>query len=199
MEPAVRIRKPDRAALDRFLQDQRRLSFTYGAVGATKSSTPPVGFAVDHNRIEIGRGEEAWRRAREAVRAWTMFRIPWLDLYPPDAPIEEGSCVAVITRQFGLWWLNASRIVYVVDEAAPIRRFGFAYGTLPGHAERGEERFTVELHEADGSVWYDLLAFSRPHFAVVRWAGPLARRLQRRFSAASLRAMRTAVSPAGSR
>ena len=48
----------------------------------------------------------------------------------------------------GLWWLNACRIVYVVDEAGPVTKFGFAYGTLPGHAGTGEERFLVEWDRA---------------------------------------------------
>jgi alpha-ketoglutarate-dependent taurine dioxygenase len=44
----------------------------------------------------------------------------------------------------------------------PVRRFAFAYGTLAEHAESGEERFQVEWRE-DDSVWYDILAFSRPN------------------------------------
>ncbi|GHF27263.1 hypothetical protein GCM10011600_30150 [Pseudolysinimonas yzui] len=50
------------------------------------------------------------------------------------------------------------RIVYVIDE--PTRR-GFAYGTLPGHPESGEEAFIVEQRE-DESVWLTIRAFSRP-------------------------------------
>jgi uncharacterized protein (UPF0548 family) len=95
-------------------------------------------------------------------------------------------------RALGFWWLNACRIVYVIDEAAPIRRFGFAYGTLPAHVERGEERFCIE-QDSQGAVWYDLSAFSRPHFWPVRMAKPLARALQRRFAAESKRAMAEAV------
>ena len=68
-----------------------------------------------------------------------------------------------MARRLGLWWLNACRIVYVVDEEGPVTRFGFAYGTLPGHAGAGEERFLVEWDRASGEVWYDILAFSRPH------------------------------------
>jgi uncharacterized protein (UPF0548 family) len=37
------------------------------------------------------------------------------------------------------------RIVYVIDE--PDRR-GFAYGTLPGHPERGEEAFIISRRPA---------------------------------------------------
>jgi uncharacterized protein (UPF0548 family) len=69
--------------------------------------------------------------------------------------------VAVIARALGLWWLNACRIVYIVDESEPLRRFGFAYGTLPGHVGTGEERFLVEWDPAGDGVWYDILAFSR--------------------------------------
>ena len=92
----------------------------------------------------------------------------------------------------GVWFLNACRIVYLLDETSPVRRYGFAYGTLPGHAERGEERCSVEWH-SDDTVWYDLLAFSRPSHWLL-WLGyPWVRRLQRRFGLASLASMVQAV------
>ena len=47
----------------------------------------------------------------------------------------------LLARALGLWVLNACRIVYVIEEDGPLRRFAFAYGTLPEHAESGEERF----------------------------------------------------------
>ncbi len=77
-----------------------------------------------------------------------------------------------------------------------MRRFGFAYGTLPAHVEQGEERFTVERH-ANGEVWYDLRAFSKPRYWPVRIGKPLARRLQRRFVRDSQRAMLAAVKEDG--
>jgi uncharacterized protein (UPF0548 family) len=89
--------------------------------------------------------------------------------------------------------VNACRVVYVVDEGGPVQRFGFAYGTLPDHAESGEERFTVEWHEADDAVWYDILAFSRPQQLLARLGYPFARRLQKRFARGSAAAMRRAV------
>src|SRR5262249_58341872 len=104
-----------------------------------------------------------------------------------------GQVVAVIARLFGLWWLNACRIVYVVNEEERVKRFGFAYGTLPQHAESGEERFTVEWHEADDAVWYDIVAFSRPQQLLTRLAYPLVRRLQKRFARDSAAAMQRAV------
>jgi uncharacterized protein (UPF0548 family) len=78
--------------------------------------------------------------------------------------------VGVLARALGLC-LNACRVAYVVEEEEPVRRFAFAYGTLPEHAESGEERFQVELLE-DDYVWYDILAFSRPNQLLARLAYP---------------------------
>jgi uncharacterized protein (UPF0548 family) len=61
-----------------------------------------------------------------------------------------------------------------------VKRFGFAYGTLSTHVERGEERFTIEWHRDEDSVWYDILAFSRPNKLLVKLGLPLARMLQQR-------------------
>ena len=96
---------------------------------------------------------------------------------------------SVQAKTFGFWSLNAARIVYVIDEKQnQTARFGFAYGTLPDHVERGEERFTVEW-EKDNSVWYDIYAFSRPQHPLVKLGFPLARRLQKQFVKDSLALM----------
>lgn len=59
-----------------------------------------------------------------------------------------------------------ARVVYVINEK---KRKGFAYGTLAGHPERGEESFVVELSD-DGSVWLQIRAFSRPS-SWIWWVG----------------------------
>jgi len=114
-----------------------------------------------------------------------MFDIPWVRLCSPDTPIEMGNTVAIAIQHFGFWSLNASRIVYLIDES---RRFGFAYGTLKEHSESGEERFILEWNE-DDSVNYDLFAFSRPNATLAWIALPLARNLQRQFAKQSMAAM----------
>jgi uncharacterized protein (UPF0548 family) len=83
--------------------------------------------------------------------------------------------------------------VYVVDSDDTIKRYGFAYGTLAEHAESGEERFTVEWNRHDDSVWYDILAFSRPNHWLVRLGYPYSRYLQKKFAADSKRAMLSAL------
>jgi uncharacterized protein (UPF0548 family) len=83
-------------------------------------------------------------------------------------------------------------VVYLVDDRGTHPRFGFAYGTLTQHAETGEERFTVEMRPEDETVWYDILAFSRPN-GLARFAYPLSRGLQKRFARESKEAMRRAA------
>jgi uncharacterized protein (UPF0548 family) len=92
--------------------------------------------------------------------------------------------------------MNACRIVYLVEENSAHEKYGFAYGTLSEHAERGEERFTVEWNKQDDSVWYDIFAISKPG-PLAKLAYPYARRLQKRFAEDSKKAMRRAVSEEG--
>jgi len=182
------FRRPEVDRIARFIADQAGKPFSYSAVGGTRAQAPP-GFVVDHNRIRLGESKKTFDAARSAVREWKMFELGWVELFQRDTVIQQGATVAILARVFGLWSLNACRIVYVIDEDGPVRRFGFAYGTLREHAESGEERFTVEWRHEDDSVWYDLLAFSRPNQALARIAYPVARSLQRRFARDSKEAM----------
>ncbi len=188
----VSLRKPSAEVTRRFLAAQEKLNFTYSAVGATAGELP-AGYFGSQTRVKVGVGADAFQAARRAFEGWKHFDLGWTEAWPADTPIREGQVVAVMARAIGLWWLNAARIVYVVDETGPVCRFGFAYGTLPDHVETGEERFMVEWNRADDSVWYDIRAFSRPHKHLVRLAAPLARRIQRRFARESAAAMLRAV------
>jgi uncharacterized protein (UPF0548 family) len=187
--------KPTAERIEQFLAAQDHRPFSYREVGYSRRGGPP-GYKVDHNRIRLGEGRATFARAVNAMRSWKMFDLGWVEAFPATDVIKPGAAVAVRCRHFGFWSLNACRIVYLVDDEGPIVRFGFAYGTLPDHAERGEERFTVEWHHADGSVWYDIYAFSRPNHPLARLAYPLARLLQKRFVWSSKRAMaRAAAAP----
>jgi uncharacterized protein (UPF0548 family) len=186
----MRLTRPGLDEVTAHLASQNGRPFTYPDVGATRDDRSPAGFAHDHNRQRLGHGAEAFERARQAIRGWIMFPAPLAFIEPLPIPIEVGAQAGVVVHAVGLWWLNAARIVYVIDEP---RRFGFAYGTLPGHVESGEERFLVEWLD-DDSVWYDLHAFSQPRYWMVRAARPLTRALQRRFGRLSKAAMLAAVS-----
>jgi uncharacterized protein (UPF0548 family) len=190
------IGEPSDARISGFLGSQRDAPFSYTEVGVSRGGEAPAGYTIDYNRARLGEGEETFDRAVAALRAWKMFDVGWVRVFPSDALIEAGTTVAVVGRHHGFFSLNACRIVYLVGEDdGEVRRRGFAYGTLPEHAERGEERFTVEWRREDGSVHYDIFAFSRPNHLLARIGHPLARRLQRRFARDSLRAMVRATAP----
>lgn len=186
------LRRPSDMAVRVFLAAQAKLDFTYTAVGAT-AGLPPAGYLVDHTRIKLGEGEEIFTRAKAALGRWEQFRLGWVEAWPPETPIRAGEVVAVVARRFGLWWLSACRVVYVVDEPGSVCRYGFAYGTLPDHAGSGEERFLVEWDRASEEVWYDILAFSRPQWLLTRLGYRYMRRLQKRFGRESAAAMVRAV------
>jgi uncharacterized protein (UPF0548 family) len=183
--------EPSHGAVTDFLAAQSKQGFSYSAVGYSRQEPPP-GFTVDHNRVKLGYGVDTFERAKSAIRQWKMFDISWLSLCWPNAPIEAGVSVAVLISHLGFWSMNASRIVYVVDDTEPRKRFGFAYGTLLDHGEIGEERFLVEFNPEDQAVWYDLFAFSRPR-TWARLGYPYARALQKRFARESKLAMVSAV------
>ena len=185
------LSKPSRDSICAFISSQKIERFSYGEVGCSRHGAPK-GYTVDHNRVSLGQGADICERAKNAVRGWKMFDMPWIVLCWPDVPIETGATVAVLVSHAGFWSLNACRIAYVLQERRILEKYGFAYGTLHDHGEIGEERFTVEFNPPDGSVWYDLYAFSRPGPAA-RLVYPFVRSLQKRFAKESKEAMQRAV------
>ena len=193
----ILLREPSDAQIRRFLDEQHSLPFSYSEVGASRDGTPP-GYPINHHRGRLGAGLETYARAVEAIRNWKMYETEWTKLYWPDAPIAEGTVVGILGRHFGVWSLNACRIAYTMEEENPmLRRYGFAFGTLPGHVEQGEERFTVEWHGDDDSVSYEVFAFARPAHPLARVGAPFVRLVQRRFATDSLRSMAAAVERGG--
>lgn len=186
------LRRPSEEQIQSFLSQQEKAPFSYSEIGSTRG-TPPRGYTVDHYRIKLGHGEKVFLAARSALKHWDMFQISWVKLCWPHKAPQEGVAFAVLVRCLNLWVLNASRIVYVIEEKGAVEKFGFAYGTLPAHVEKGEERFSVERHLSDDSVWYDIFALSRPHQLLSHLGYPLVRFLQSQFGHQSLQAMARAV------
>ena len=155
------------------------------------SYTPPLadGFIADEHEVRLGSGEEVYRTACEALDAWVMFAT-WAEVSRLEAKGQMvGQIVAMVARIGGLWWVNPCRILRRCDSA---HTHGFVYGTLPEHAECGEEQFIIE-HRPDGTVWYVIRAFSHPRHWMA-WLGfPLARWWQCRFVRDSQARMREAV------
>jgi uncharacterized protein (UPF0548 family) len=191
------FRRPTEERVRQYLLSLKDAPLSYGAVGCTRESQKeepiPRGFNQDHERVVLGKGEETYRRACQAVRTWQMMPPSVVQPCPAGVPIEEGGMVANIFRAWTLggWLVLPTRILYLVDEATDdFTRSGFAYGTVQGHWEHGEERFLVEWDRRDDSVWYDLLVFSRPRHPLAKLAYPYTRYEQARFRRLSCAAMR---------
>lgn len=157
--------------LERALARYRNAEPTYEPVGATRGELPH-GYGHTRRRVRLGSGPAAFDRASRALLTWEMHRRSGLAV-ATDGPAEPGRTV-VLGLGIGLALVIPCRVVYALDE--PTRR-GFAYGTLPDHPEQGEEAFVVSQDE-DGSVWFEIAAFSRPGALLVRWAGPVGRAIQ---------------------
>lgn len=187
------IKQPDAPQIKEFIEVQSRLEFTYPMMGATRKEEHSSGYILDHNRIYLGQGAEIFNTAKQALCEWRHFQLDWVQLHSPGGIPEVGQTVAVLAQALRIWVLNACRIVYVLEETAPFQRFAFAYGTLPEHAESGEERFQIEWHAEDDSVWYDIFAYSRPNQLLSKISYPYVRRKQKQFAQDSLQAMKNAV------
>ena len=136
---------------------------------------------------------KAKRRSSDQMqefRNWTQFNLGWVRVANSSARIEIGQIVAVDVQSLGLWSLNLSQIVEVMQTES---RFGFIYKTTPGHVEEGEERFEVLLDEKSNSVWYETEAVSRPRNLMALLGYPITRRFQRLFARDSHTRMKLAV------
>lgn len=152
------------------LEELQAAPLTYAAVGATVSTLPP-GYARVHLSRALQRRD--FDSAVEDLLAWQVHQRAGLGVAASGSALPG----TVVDMRLGLGVLAVRipcRVVYVVDE--PDRR-GFAYGTLPGHPESGEEVFLLHRHP-DGHVEFTITAFSRPATLLARAGGPVARWVQ---------------------
>jgi len=162
---------------------------TYPEIGASLDGPLPPGYDHVDGRVRVGTADE-FERARAALFGWAPQRHAGIEIHPADARPDVGTTV-LLRIGFGPLRITAPcRVVRVVDEPG---RAGFAYGTLPGHPERGEESFV--LHRTDSDTMFEIRAFSRP----ARWfshvGAPVSRMVQRRVTAAYLRGIPSAIPP----
>lgn len=181
-------RRPSAAFVEQFVRDSRALPLSC----ATPSVLDRAIAAGRHDEIvgTIGQGAADFARARQALMAWDHFALGWVELFPEHAPVVAGTAVAVLIRHLGFWSLNGCRVMTVDDRPAS---FAFTYGTLPNHAEAGEERFEVAIDPADGRVTYRIRAISSPSAWLARIGQPIVLVLQGRFRRDSLAAVRRAL------
>jgi len=145
------------------LHDLAALAFTYPEVGATAGELP-AGYHQVHAHAPIGVGRDRFEAAADTLLRWGMQRSAGLRVQAAAERAEPGTDVLGRLGPIAV----PCRVVYVIDE--PDLR-GFAYGTLPGHPESGEERFCVRHDRGTDTVYAEITAFSRP----ARWWSRLGR------------------------
>ncbi|OCB10110.1 hypothetical protein A5717_23895 [Mycolicibacterium porcinum] len=151
--------------------DLEQLSLTYSEVGATAGELP-AGYRHTWASAVIGTGRDRFEQAAADVLKWGMQRGAGLRVQATSEAAAVGTELIVRLGPVPA----PCRVVYVLDEAD---RRGFAYGTLAGHPESGEELFSVRYDPATDEVHAEVVAFSRPATWWSRLGGPLTRLLQR--------------------
>ncbi len=152
--------------------------FTYPEIGATRA-TMPDGYHRFRHRRPIGHGRDLFDRAATHILDFGIQKGVDIFRGADTETARPGTELTVVLRIWPLSFSAPCRVVYVLDE--PDRR-GFAYGTLPGHPEVGEELFAVEYDATDDTVYGLVAAFSKPGAWYVRLGGPVVRLIQRWFA-----------------
>ena len=188
----LRLGPSSDAERDRIVASVRGASLTYDHVGSTLDPARWSGSGVRARHLDVGSGSRAFLAGREALSTWVAQAGIGASVHPPGQPVEAGATLLVVIARPTVHVIAPNRIIGVLDEP---RRFGFAYGSLPGHPERGEESFVVE-HLDDGTVRVTIRVQAGPGTLAARAVAPLVRRLQ---AAAIERYLRAVADHVGTR
>jgi uncharacterized protein (UPF0548 family) len=162
----------------------RNAGLTYSEVGQSMGVLPS-GYRHLRRSAVVGSGAEEFAGAAHALFSWQAHLRAGLRVAASSATAEPGT-VVLLGLVAGVIRIDAPcRVICAVNE--PHRR-GFAYGTLPGHPERGEEAFIIEQCR-DGTVMFTITAFSAPATLLAKVAGPAGQAVQRRITSRYLHAL----------
>ena len=164
----VRWGRLEPAEGSRLLDAARAADVTYDHVGSTLAPADWPERTPRVRRRTLGAGAQVFAAAVDRLRTWVPQRALGALVHPHDAVLEEGATILVELRLGPVSVVVPDRIVTLVDEP---RRFGFAYGTLPGHAETGEESFLVERADDEAGT---VTATVTVDAAMGTWAARLA-------------------------
>lgn len=145
--------------------------FTYRDVGATAVQAPE-GYRPFGGSRRLRRRDFA--AAVEELLTWQVQERAGLRV---TASSERVGPDSVVRMRLGLGPVGIRipcRVVYLFEEAG---RAGFAYGSLPGHPEAGEELFVLEQGH-DGTLTFTVSGFSRLATLLARAGGPVSRAVQ---------------------
>ncbi len=171
------FRRPSTDQLAALLAESATGELSYADVGISLGAPVPPGYHRLHASRELGTdgNQDLFAAGRRAIEAWAGHARAGAILEPPRPELSAGSAVALALRVGPLWVTAACRVVTVIDE---VDRYGFAYGTLHHHPERGEEAFLVTRDPSTGLVTLEISACSRANSILTRLGGPIGRWFQ---------------------
>jgi uncharacterized protein (UPF0548 family) len=179
----LKLRRPSEGWLRDLAERERDEPFSYVGVGDTRTGVAPIGYRRGHWSVDLGVGDEVFERAVAGLQQWLPQRGSGLAVGAP-AIVEPGAVVALAAPTPVGHVVATCRVVYVEAEAD---RYAWAYGSLPIHPERGEERFAVVRR--DDLTTFQIDVFFTLRDPLGRLAPPIARRLQARATQRYLDAM----------
>ncbi|DBA75416.1 hypothetical protein WJX77_008156 [Trebouxia sp. C0004] len=212
---SLSLSKPTLRDIERAEAHGNRLGFNHRWVEATQSAPPlpasvfpghKAGFnfalprwQVDHKRKQVGKGRVAYDRAVRAICAWKHMDLGWSTVHA-DPPVK-GGLVCVLPHLVFAWMKLPLKVAYVHKGSCSMggesgwtgQHLKYAHSTLQGHALAGEERFAIEWHKEDDSVWYDIYTVSRPATPLAAISYPVIRLLQKQFQRDSFKAVTAAA------
>lgn len=162
------------ADVDRLLVAARHSDVTYDHEGSTLDPARRTAREIRSRHLDVGLGAADFAAARAALQTWKPQQGISARIEPDGQQVVLGATVLVLLRCGPCTVVAPDRIVAVVDE---LRTFAFAYGTLPGHPERGEESFSVE-HRSDDIVRATIRVQARAATLLARAGAPVVPWLQ---------------------
>ncbi|KAK3029143.1 hypothetical protein RJ639_039698, partial [Escallonia herrerae] len=153
------------------------------------------GFSLNHSKVLVGSGPEAYEKGKAALQTWRHFGMNWA-FVDSKTPIQSGVKFCACVKELFPWLMMPLQVVYVSEKKKSpksVASFGFGSGTLEGHLLAGEERFSIELDERN-EVWYEVLSFSKPSHFLSVIGYPYVRLRQKYFAHQSTGAVRDSIS-----
>ncbi len=173
--PVQLLGQEDAAAL-------RALPLSYSR-DSTVADEVPAGFRCFQVEMRLKRRD--FDGAARDLMGWRMHEKAGLRVHGSDPTAQTGTVVLMRLGPGPFSLRIPCRVVEVFDEP---RRKGFAYGTLAGHPESGEERFVLD-HDLDGGIHLTVAGVSKPASFPAKLGGPVSRAVQDRMTRRYLAAL----------
>jgi uncharacterized protein (UPF0548 family) len=184
--PALRVSRPSTEDVDAFVRRQSSKGFNSREQGYVvnylRTGERPAGLRLCERSAVVGRGEQAYDRARNALANGELLSgVPWATIRLGGTPAEARNLATVVQCYRSLWCLNPCRVTHA---AFGTTRSTVAYATLHGHLLEGEEAFDVRLAH-DGRVHVRVASLSKGSGVLGTLATPFIAPIRRAFLTAA--------------